>query len=236
MDNIYNIYCDESCHLENHPEKGMVLGALWCPLEKTREVANSIRDIKTTHNLPRNFKIKWTKVSPAKLPFYIALIEYFFSNEDLHFRALLVPESSKIEHGKYAQDHDTWYYKMYFDMLKVILSPKDRYRIYLDIKDTRSASKVAKLREVLCNNMYDFKREIIEPLQTVRSREVEQIQLVDLLIGTISYANRGLTASEAKLALVERMRALSGYSLTKTTLLREMKVNLFRWDVAEVSE
>jgi len=31
MTNIYNIYCDESCHLENDGEKVMVLGAIWCP-------------------------------------------------------------------------------------------------------------------------------------------------------------------------------------------------------------
>ena len=29
MDSIYNIYCDESCHLENDCEKAMVLGAIW---------------------------------------------------------------------------------------------------------------------------------------------------------------------------------------------------------------
>ncbi len=235
MSETYNIYCDESCHLENHPEKGMVLGAVWCPLTKVRGIADAIRKIKVDHGLSRDFESKWTKVSPGKLSFYIALMEYFFSNDDLHFRALLVPEKSKLEHEKYDQDHDTWYYKMYFDMLKIILSPKDHYRIYVDIKDTRSAAKWNKLRDVLCNNVYDFKREIIERLQMVASHEVEQVQLTDLLVGAVSYANRGLEGSPAKLALVNRMKELSGYSLTKTTLLREMKVNIFRWNAAEIA-
>ena len=120
------------------------------------------------------------------------------------------------------------------DMLKIILYPDARYRIYLDYKDTQGATKVKKLQEVLCNNMYDFSRRIIERVQLVRSHEVEILQLADLLIGTVSYVNRGLSTSTAKRRLVDRMRARSGYKLTQTTLLRENKVNLFRWHASEV--
>ena len=123
---------------------------------------------------------------------------------------------------------------MYFDMLKVIFNPEARYRIYVDIKDTRSADKVAQLHDVLCNNLYDFSREIIERVQTVRSQEVEILQLADLLIGAISYVNRNLSGNAGKQSLVERMRRRSGYRLTNTTLLREDKVNLFRWQASEI--
>jgi len=235
MNTTYNVYCDESCHLENDRQKAMVLGALWCPVEKAREIADNIRGIKEQHGLAKNFEIKWTKVSPAKVDFYQALVNYFFEENDLHFRALIVPDKSQLDHTRFGHDHDTWYFKMYFDMLKLILNPHDRYRIYLDIKDTRSAVKTAKLHDVLSNNMYDFHREIIERVQTVRSHEVEQIQLADLLIGAISYVNRGLSESTAKLALIEKMQERSGYKLTQTTLLREDKVNLFRWRASEAS-
>jgi len=183
--------------------------------------------------MPPGFEAKWTKVSPAKAQLYSDLVDYFFDADDLHFRALIATGKQTLDHQAYEQDHDTWYYKMYFDMLKVILDPDARYRIYLDIKDTQSAGKTAKLHEVLCNNMYDFRREIIQRVQTVRSHEVELVQLADVLIGAISYANRGLSASPAKSALVERMRQRSGYSLTATTLLREDKVNLFVWQPTE---
>ena len=105
--------------------------------------------------------------------------------------------------------------------------------LYLDIKDTLSAPKIAKLRDVLCDNLYDFSREIIERIQTVRSHEVEQLALADLLVGAVAYANRGLSGSSAKERLVERMRQRSNYRLTLTTLLQEDKVNLFRWQVME---
>ncbi|MBI2487458.1 MAG: DUF3800 domain-containing protein [Deltaproteobacteria bacterium] len=234
MSQPFNIYCDESCHMENDHQKVMVLGAVWCPIEKVREISIRIREIKRDHSLKPDFEIKWTKVSPAKLEFYLNLVDYFFDDDDLHFRALIVPDKSKLRHEVFRQSHDEWYYKMYFEMLKVIFNPESKYRIYLDIKDTHGAAKVTKLHDVLCNNMYDFSREIIERVQTVRSHEVEIMQIADLMIGAISYVNRGLTDSSAKLALVERVRKRSGYELTRTTLLRENKVNLFRWDALEV--
>jgi len=232
----YNIYCDESCHLEHDYQAVMVLGAIWCPLEIVKEANSAIREVKHKHGLSSSFEIKWIKVSPAKQAFYIELVDYFFNNNDLHFRALTVPDKSKLQHELYGQDHDTWYYKMYFDMLKVILEPDARYRIYLDIKDTRSAGKMAKLHDVLCNNMYDFQRQIIERVQTVRSHEIELLQLADLLIGAISYINRNLTTNSAKVALVEKIRERSGYSLVKTNLLREDKLNLFVWHATERQE
>jgi hypothetical protein len=227
------VYCDESCHLENDRQPVMVLGAVWCPLEKSRELSVCIRKIKMRHSLSPAFEIKWTKISPAKQAFYLDLLDYFFDDGDLHFRALVVPDKTKLQHELYGQDHEAWYYKMYFDMLKVIFDPGARYRIYLDIKDTCSAAKIAKLHDVLCNNIYDFQRQIIERVQTVRSHEAELLQLADLLVGVISYVNRGLSSNKAKVALVEQMRKRSGYDLTKTTLLRESKVNLFIWQASE---
>lgn len=234
MSKIYNIYCDESCHLENDHQQVMVLGAVWCPLDKTREISVRIREIKEHHQMKPDFEIKWTKVSPAKVRFYMDLVGYFFDDDDLHFRALIVPDKSKLRHEAFEQSHDDFYYKMYFDMLKVIFDPEYCYHIYLDIKDTRSAAKVGKLRDVLCNNMYDFSREIIERIQTVRSEQVVPLQLADLLVGAVSYANRNLSDNAGKNALVERMRQRSGYRLTRTTLLRENKVNLFHWQAAEI--
>jgi len=212
----------------------MVLGAIWCPLEKSAEIAARIREIKQRHQMPPAFEIKWTKVSPGKLAFYMDLLDYFFDDDDLHLRALVVPDKSKLAHPVWKQTHDDWYYKMYFDMLKVILDPNARYRIYIDIKDTRTSAKAERLHQVLCNNIYDFSHWIVERVQVVRSEEVAILQMVDLLIGAVSYANRGLSSSTAKQALVQRMRRRSGHDLTGTTLYREDKVNLLRWHASEV--
>ncbi|WP_462325871.1 DUF3800 domain-containing protein [Desulfoplanes sp.] len=234
MSETFNIYCDESCHLENDRHNTMVLGAVWCPLDKTREIAVRLREIKKKHGMSSDFEVKWIKVSPAKQELYLDLIDYFFDDDDFHFRALIVPDKSLLHHSAFpGQDHDGWYYKMYFDMLKVIFCPNSRYRIYLDIKDTRGARKAAKLHEVLCNDRYDFSRNVIEQLQLVQSHEIEQLQMADLLIGAVGYLNRGLKDSTAKLAIIQRIRGRSGYDLTRSTLLREQKVNIFRWHATE---
>ncbi len=51
MNQVFNIYCDESCHLENDRQKAMVLGAVWCPTEKAREIAEQLREIKKRHGM-----------------------------------------------------------------------------------------------------------------------------------------------------------------------------------------
>lgn len=225
----YNIYCDESCHLENDHQQVMVLGAVWCPTEKVRDICKEIRAIKAEHQLSPKFEIKWTKVSIAKIDFYTHLINYFFDNDDLHFRGLVIPDKSLLDHEVYNQNHDSWYYKMYFDLLKIIITPDDCFFIYLDIKDTHGAKKIRKLHDVLCNNQLDFERAIIQRLQLVRSHEIEILQLTDLLIGAIGYLNRGLKSNEGKTRLIDLIKEKSGYSLTKTTLVSEEKFNLFVW-------
>jgi len=235
--NTFNVYCDESCHLEHDGQVAMVLGAVWCPIQKIQAVSQRLRQIKFQHGLSKSFEVKWTKVSPAKVDFYLDWLTAFFEEDDLHFRALIVPDKSKLHHAAFPdQDHDVWYYKMYFDLLKVILEPNAKYRIYIDIKDTRGTAKVQKLHEVLCNNQYDFSRQIIEWVQQVRSHEVTILQLTDLLIGAISYVNRGLSGNKAKEMLIDMLRKKSRYNLTHTTLLREAKVNLLCWQAREFEQ
>jgi hypothetical protein len=230
----YNIYCDESCHLENDHQKAMVLGAIWCPTNRVREISDRIRHIKQKHGIKPEFEIKWTKVSPAKENFYLDIIDYFFLEDDLHFRALIVPDKSILDHPSFNQTHDDWYYKMYFQLLNIIPHPDSFYKIYLDIKDTRSAEKISKLHEVLCNNIYDFFGDTIKRVQMVRSHEIQILQIADLLIGAVSYKNRQLKGSIPKLNLIEKIEEKSGKSLTVTTPKSEEKFNLFVWRPKEM--
>ncbi|EFS87497.1 hypothetical protein HMPREF2925_00345 [Propionibacterium sp. HMSC075A12] len=66
-----NIYCDESTHLPNDGRPYMVLGAIVCPVSRSREVAVRLREIRVKHQIRPDFEIKWTKVSPAKIEFYL---------------------------------------------------------------------------------------------------------------------------------------------------------------------
>ena len=42
----YNLYCDESCHLEHDDSDVMVLGALIIPKDKKQEITENILQIK----------------------------------------------------------------------------------------------------------------------------------------------------------------------------------------------
>ena len=229
MSETFNIYCDESCHLEHDRQSAMVLGAVWCPESQRASIARAIRELKTTHGLASSFEVKWTKVSPAKLDFYLAVIDLFFSDPRLHFRGIVIPDKSKLDHSAFDQSHDDFYYKMYFQLLKVIFESDNRYRIYLDIKDTRSQQKVTKLHDYLANAQYDFNKEMVEWIQQVHSHEIEQLQLADVLIGALGYLHRGLQTSTAKQALIEKIKAKSGFSLRRSTLPSEKKFNVFVW-------
>lgn len=83
--------------------------------------------------------------------------------------------------------------------------------------------------------MLDFDRRSIRKVQQVKSHEVELIELADFLVGCVVYANRierndghNLT-SPSKKEIVQLMRGRSKYQLTRSTLLREDKVNIFVW-------
>jgi len=211
----------------------MVLGAIWCPYDRSAYLFDRMRDIKIKHGLAPSFEIKWSKVSPAKYAFYRDILALFFAEQDLHFRVLVAMDKQNLKHELYGQDHDTWYYKMYFELLKPVIAQDSSYRVFLDIKDTRSAAKVRKLQDVLCNSLYDFNHETVPLVQNVRSHEVELLQMADLLIGIVSYVNRSLESNPGKVALVEDMRRLSGYRLTLPTSLSEQKVNIFVWRPSE---
>ena len=40
----YNIYCDESCHLEHDGIKPMAIGAVWCPREAKDTIFSRLRE------------------------------------------------------------------------------------------------------------------------------------------------------------------------------------------------
>ena len=234
---LYNVYCDETCHLEHDGINDMIIGAVWCPQNELGEINNRIKEIKIRNGISQTSELKWTKISPSKIGVYKDLINYFFDNNDLHFRAIIIPDKSKLKHKMFQQTHDDWYYKMYFDMLKAILSPSDRYEIYIDIKDTHSYQMAQKLKEVCSNSMYDFSQFVIQRLQPIRSNEIQIMQLTDIMIGAIGYENRNFPAdfvkSPAKLDIIELIKKRTNYSLKQTTLLREEKFNMFVWNARD---
>lgn len=230
INNLYNIYCDESCHLQNGRDNDfvMVIGGITCPDSYKKQISDKIRAIKSQFGVYRDTEIKWNKVSTAKLEYYKALVNFFFDCGCLTFRAIII-DKRELDLDYHHLTLDEFYYRAYFLMLSRIFAPGSKYAIYIDIKDTRSQKKVEKLHDVLCNSQYDFNRQMIHRVQQIRSHEVEIMGLTDLLIGALSYLSRGLNTSSAKLSLIELIRQRSGYSLTSNTWPLEPKFNILVW-------
>lgn len=229
MAQTYNIYCDESCHLENDGIPVMVLGALSCPADRARGLSLSIRDIKRKHGLADGFEIKWAKVSPAKVDFYLEIVDHFFAQDYLSFRALVAPNKANLQHALFQQTHDQWYYKMYYQLLRRVPQKPNQYSIFLDIKDTQGGRKVRELAEYLQNAAHDFRGRLITAVHQAHSRELTPMQLADLLAGAVAYTNRSLKSSRAKLAIVRRLKHHSGLTLKYTTAPGRPKLDIFVW-------
>ena len=228
MPETFNVYCDESCHLLNDGKRFMVMGAIWCPANKTQEIFAKIREIKQAHGLPQGFELKWVKIDGFTIKCCTDLVDYFCRESVLQFRGIIA-DKQNLNHAAFGQTHDDWYYKMYFRLLNIILEEGNKYRVYLDIKDTRSGAKIAKLHEVLANANYDFDRSMVERVQAVKSDEVELLQIVDILIGALQYFSHSALKDNAKSKLVRHIQETCGVDFSRNTLPREAKFNLFHW-------
>ena len=220
MNKTYNIYCDESCYLENDHNKYMLLGSVSVAFNQLKRHNERIKDIKNKHNFYN--EIKWTGVSNSKYQFYKELIEYFFDT-DLRFRAVIV-DKSQIKNDEFGQDFDTFYWKMYYQLLIHRKNSEFNYNVYLDIKDTLSAVKVKKLREIL-----NIKYGIFRNVQNIHSKESIMMQLTDLLMGAISYElNNDTKKVVAKVNLIDKIKQrCSNQDLHISSNYLEKKFNLF---------
>ena len=194
MGKTFNRYCDESCHLENDQKRYMFLGYVSCAYNQVTAHTDRIRDIKSAHNFYA--EIKWNHVSMSKLKFYLDLVDYFFAT-DLKFRAIGV-DKEKTD----CEDFDEYYYSMYHNLLIHNINITHTYNVYLDIRDTLSAYKVSKLKELL-NIKYGAFRNV----QNINSKESLLLQLADFILGALSYdKNENTKNNEAKCLIVERIK------------------------------
>lgn len=234
MSEIYNVYCDESCHLQNDKMKSMVLGAVMCKKEYYQSIIQRIKEIKRTHNIPLHQEMKWVKISPKNICFYENIIDFFFDSNYLSFRGIVIPDKSKLNHEYFKQTHDDWYYKMYFLLLDRLFTSEYKYNVYIDIKDTLGYAKLKRLKDFLHNSNYDFDKRMISKVQEIRSHETSIIQITDLIIGALSYLHRNINTSDAKLRIIEKIKIRSRRNLITSTLPGERKFNLLIWESMNV--
>ena len=214
----FNLYCDESCHLENDINRFMVIAYISSPYNQVKTHHAHIKELRQKHNF--FYEIKWNGISGSMYPFYAELLDYFFSSQ-LNFRAIVI-DKSRIDNNAYGQDYDDFYYKMYYQLIYHKLDMTSNYNIFLDIKDTLSAYRVNKLKDVL-----RITYSSIRSLQNIRSEESQLMQLADLLAGAITYNLNWSGAVNAKTKLIEKIKQQTDLELTCSTHKDYDKFNLF---------
>ena len=209
MSKTFNIYCDESTHMMHDGHPYMLLSYTSIAYPQIRMAKAAIKAIKEKHNYTE--ELKWTNVHQATYKVYADLIDWFFMN-DLEFRAIII-DKSEIDESRKDYTYNDFYYKMY-------------YNVYLDIKDTCSSAKLARLKKIMENNSS------IRTLQFIRSHESVFVQLADVLMGAINY-NLRLEKGDvqgtmkAKLNLIEKIKKHSDISFNSSTSLSGSKSNTF---------
>jgi len=223
----YNIYCDESCHLEHDKSDVMVLGGVYCDKSATTVLNKKIRDLKVAHGFKEDSELKWTKISRSNVTLYKDLVDLFF-NEPIYFRAYIATHKSQLNNAAYHQSYNEWYYKMYYKMLVYVI---DYYcfgntvvNLFIDIKDTVGAEKLSTLKAYLNRHA---RRDVVSNAQLVRSHQVPLVQLADVLTGALCYNARGLKTSDSKLEVIAHIQSQLNVSLSA----RRSSRNKFSWFV-----
>ncbi len=224
----YNIYCDESCHLASNNSKYMLIGAVYCPKFKVKKVNEYINHLKNNYNLSNKIELKWNKVDKKTEKLYLDIINYFFNNDDLKFRIIVI-DKTKLNHKKYNQTENDFYHKAYYEMLKYIIIPGNSYNIYPDIKDTHSYYYHQITLNYLRIKMSDTNKKTIKKIQPIKSYEAPILQINDILIGALSYYYRNLSTNSIKLNIIHEIQRLYQNSFDISSSYSNTKFNIFIW-------
>lgn len=217
MSKTFNLYCDESTHLQNDTHPFMLISYISCAYPQVKQHKEYIKLLRAKHKFKG--EMKWSNISKSQYPFYADVIDYFFAT-DLKFRSVIV-DKSMIDESRAGFTHSDFYFQMYYQLFYHKICPDYTYNLYLDIKDTCSQNKLVKLGDIL-NHAGSIRN-----IQFIKSYESYLMQMADILMGAINYHIRGLNTVIAKNKLIEKIQSHASIDLQKSTTKSEEKFNLF---------
>jgi hypothetical protein len=222
MNKSFSLYCDESTHLRNDGMPYMLISYVGSANNEIKLHSHNIKELKLKHKIKG--EMKWSGISTAQYSFYADVIDYFFAT-DLYFRSVIV-EKKQIQGEVFGLTYDDFYFRMYYQLLHHKINMAYEYDVYLDIKDTCSANKIKKLKEIL-NIRYGR----IRRLQFMHSYESNLLQLCDVLMGAINYKLRGEQKVISKNKIIEKISHHTQLALNHSTSKSAEKFNLFFIDL-----
>lgn len=222
INKTFNIYCDESTHLERDGHPFMIYGYVSLAYNQIKLAKEQIKNIKQKYDY--HDELKWTNVSNKTFPIYNEIIDYFFMT-DINFRAVVV-DKSQIDNSRPEYTFNDFYFRMYYQLLHHKIDMENIYNIYFDIKDTCSQEKLHKLKDILRWNAS------VRNFQFIKSHESCFVQLADVIMGAINYhlrtEHREIEGkNDAKRKIVDKIKLHTNLSLNRTTQKTANKFNLF---------
>lgn len=232
------IYCDESrqdllasASSITSVNRFCCIGGLSIPTIQKSGLKESIQTLRNKHKVLG--EIKWGTVTSSKLPFYLELIDLFFSTEGLNSRVVVI-DASKIRNNVFnGGDPELGYYKFYYQLIYHWLSDNNCYRIYTDQKTNRDKKRLQELRRIV--NL-QFPSSPILSVQAINSRESIILQMQNVLMGAIGYKYNynGAGQSNAKKAVVNHIEQHLHHKIEKTNS-GVQKFNIFEIHLREAN-
>ena len=222
----FEIYCDE-CRPELFTSRVksppyLSIGGIWIPAEARENIKQHIKSLKKGFDVWG--EVKWNKVASGKLDFYKSLISYFFENENMRFRTILMDSSHINLMQFHNNDAELGFYKFYYQLIHHWILDFNDYTVFVDLKTNRLPDRLVVLQRVL--NYANLSSKIVN-IQSLPSREVTLIQLTDLLTGAINAKFNHSTSSKAKLELIQFIEFLLKKEIAATPKSDE-KFNIFK--------
>ncbi|MCX6737018.1 MAG: DUF3800 domain-containing protein [Candidatus Parcubacteria bacterium] len=220
MNNIYNIYCDES-YIDNPRANFMIIGALFVRRDEVPNIKNKIKELQNRYYI--RGELKWVKTSKKSLKFYEELFKYLFSLEAsvLCYKCIVV-DKREINYKKYHNDDkELAFYKFYYELLRNKLEADKNYYIFLDFRPSKSKQRIKEFLTIVCGN-------VIKHIQSYPSDNNIFIQITDVITGAIGFSKNKLGTSENKKKLISILvKFLGKKDLEFCSPLNEEKFNIF---------
>ncbi len=234
MNEEIRVYIDETHHLKSN-ESPMVLGGLWGADSSIKAFGRKVKVLRVRHNIPTNRELKWTKVSPAKIQYYLDVLKLFLEEDGVNYRAVVI-DKELIDNRTFRQTDDDFYYKMQYQVVRHIAERHmGEFRLFFDYKDTWSNYRCRMTADFLnkTRQLSKSRNAIGDHFssQVVQSYESIPLQVVDLLNGLVAFANspRSKRSSKAKKRMVEEFRRLAPVKIDESTACAADKVNILFW-------
>ena len=112
---ILEVFADESCQTKH---RYLVLGGLACDRKDTAETEQRLTAVRAEYRM--FVDVKWTKVSRAKLSFYMDFVNVVcdaIRTERIHFHSLIA-DTSEFDHKRYNRgSKEIGFHKLIYQLL-----------------------------------------------------------------------------------------------------------------------